>query len=309
MNDSKKPENIVHISEENLEASFRTLGPSMAVSKGHYELPSVAEVRDLDWNHMDHHHRHHVHQLYEETLRIARGADCAASLTRIRVGPFKFFVLVTDLRIKPGVFYQVFTIFNLIYVHTITRSIPGKGVGEKGALRTVRWYIVSPRWFKFLHPSINRKMDHINKAQNPQDAPVLKWRTDIRKKGFSFASDNPDYLNSNLLTMNVRYPKLGQIHRIPVENLPLDQVSIVSAGPIDLLVRRQADHKIEVWLRNCPHEGAPLETGILIGCEFKCPWHGLKFSALVLDQTSSSGKLANFEIKLSSKELVISGKS
>ncbi len=105
------PKDAVYIRPENLLSNFQALGKGVAVSTCRFELKTLNEVRDLDWNHMDQLHRLHVHHTYEESLRLIRARSFAVSLTRM--GPFKLLTQVIDIQLGPGLFYQGFTLLSL----------------------------------------------------------------------------------------------------------------------------------------------------------------------------------------------------
>jgi hypothetical protein len=175
---------VPHIKQENLVEQFKTLGKSIKVTYGKYEIAATCSQTDLDWNQMDQDHRPWIHSTYLSSLRIAITADAQLSVTRLkRFFHIPFFVSVADVRVGQGVYYQGFTIFNILYVHVVTRCQPGVHSGE--------WYIVSHPIFKPLHWFINKKLRDMNTEQNLEDVPVRDRRAELRKRGYSFAYENP----------------------------------------------------------------------------------------------------------------------
>src|SRR6185295_11988288 len=148
------------------------LGPGLAVTRGEYRFPAHCSVPDLDWNFMDHAHRRWVHGTYRDALRIYLHRDFSVSLTRVPLGPFKPLVLLTDVRLGPGEFYQMYCLFSLIYVHGVLRNSAEGTVFE--------WHIVSSRLLKFLHPFLNRKIWKLNHVQTAEDVPLRVRRAELR---------------------------------------------------------------------------------------------------------------------------------
>ena len=300
------PTDIKHISPENLVSNFQTLGNSLAVTTGHYEKRHSCEVRDIDWNHMDQLHRPAIHKTYEESLRLVTARSFQLSLTR--VGLFKFFVLVTDIQLGPGLFYQGFNLFNLLYVHCVIRMIPiseRERTDENMTLHTNDWYIVSHRWFKFLHGLISRRLYRINEVQDAQDIAIRGRRTELRRKGYRFGSDEPDFLNSNVVTDNVIPPKLVGVHRISLKGIAPTGLNRLSTGVIELLVRKNGDQGITVWPAVCPHEGGPLELGEVCNGTITCPWHALKQVGVTLTPDRPKEFLTRLQLSLEENELVV----
>ena len=290
--------NPLYIHPENLLSSFQRMGNSLAVTAGHFELKTSHEVRDLDWNHMDQLHRPCVHHTYQESLRLVVGSSFALSLTR--VGKLKLFTLVADIQLGPGLFYQGFTLFNLVYVHTVIQVLPEEG----GSRIVVDSYIVSHRLFKFLHPYLRRRLLRLNEVQNKEDAPIRDQRTQLRSKGYRFKYDHPDYLNSNTLTPNIMPPKLEGTHRISLKGVST-KLSKFPAGPIDLLVRSNSDQSFTVWTAVCPHEAGPLELGQVCNGNIICPWHGLSQEGVQLSAERPQGLSGELQLSLEGEELVV----
>lgn len=289
----------VYIRPENLAANFKAMGKSLAVSTCHFEILAPNELRDFDWNHMDQLHRPHVHHTYEESLRLFRGHNFAVSLTR--VGPFKLLTQVIDIQLAPGTFYQGFTLFSLFYIHVVLSSIP-----EAGANRMmVDVYIVSHRFFKFLHGILRRRLIRLNEVQNKEDTPLRDRRTALRAKGYRFGSDDPDFLNSNVVTNNVIPPRLKGTHRFPVMEMPLGTLTKISAGPIDLLVRKNENYTLTVWTAVCPHEGGPLELGTICNHVITCPWHGLRQNGVNVSEGNPQDLFGDLRVYLDKNELVV----
>ena len=288
-----------YIEPENLLSALKHRGGSVAITKGGFEIDHPCEVRDVDWNHMDQLHRPCLHQTYLESLRLAMGRSFALSLTR--VGKFKWLTAVVDVKLKTGLSYQCFTLFNLLYVHAVTEVQPK----EQGSRSTVTWYIVSHPFFKFLHGRLNRRLHRLQEVQNKEDVPVRVQRALLRKKGYSFGSDNPDFLNSNLLTSNVIFPKLSGSHRITLSSLRPADLNEVSLDSFDLLVRKNADQSITVWSAVCPHEGGPLKEGQVLNNHIICRWHHLRQEGLQLSAQKPQGSLGTLRLVLEGNELVI----
>ncbi len=298
-NDPEDWEKMRYVEPENLLSAFKNMGGSVAVTKGCFEADHVCEVRDAEWNTMDQLHRPCLHHTYLESLRLVTARSFALSLTR--VGGFKWLTVILDVKLKTGLAYQVFTLFNLLYVHTVIEIQPR----ERESKGIVTWYIVSHPFFKFLHGWLSRRLYRLNEVQNEEDSPVRLQRAFLRRKGYSFGSDNPDFLNCNVLTSNVIFPKLSGTHRISLPPLQPTDLNEVSVGSLDLLVRKNPDQSITVWPAVCPHEGAPLKEGQVLNHHIVCRWHHLRQDGLQLSTQKPQGSLRTLRFTLEGKELVV----
>lgn len=297
-----------YIRPEDLKSSFKTLNPSLAVTTGHYEIKARCEVRDLDWNHMDQLHRPALHKTYQESLRLVTGRSFELSLTRVSLGGFKFFILVTNIQLGPGLFYQTYSLFNLFYIHCIIQMTPLSERDRKNgdvSLLSSEWHIVSHRWLKFLHAPLNRRLYRINEVQNKDDTPVRIRRADLRRRGYRFGSDNPDFINSNVLIDNVTPPQLVGIYRISLKGIIETGLNRVWAGPIELLVRKNGNQGITVWPAVCPHEGGPIALGKVCNGMILCPWHNLKQPGATLNSVRTQEFLGGLQLSLEGDELVV----
>ena len=292
---------------ERLIESFKDLGPSEAITTGHYEVNSECDARDLDWNHMDQHHRTYVHNLYGATIRLVRAQNFALTLTQIPFLGFPLMVLISDVRLRPGLFYQAFNLLNLVHVHVVIRSLERIVSGQKRGFRTVDWYIVSHQFFKFLHGWINRKLSKINHIQNPEDFPLQEKRAALRSKGYRFDTDDPNFINSNVLKSNIIYPKLDRSYSLAIDAAKSKKGKHrVSAGPVDFLIELTGESELSVWLADCPHEGAPMEAGVICGDQIQCAWHGLRFGCVKLSPHHKNDYLNCFNLTLENDQLIVS---
>ena len=289
----------VYIQPESLIPNFQAMGSALAVTTSRYELKTPTELKDMSWNHMDQLHRNHIHHTYQDSVRLVREGSFALSLTR--VGPLKLLTLVVDIHLRPGLFYQSYTLFNLFYVHLVIEVHPE----EKGSWVTIDHYIVSHRLFKFLHPWLHDRLLHLNEVQNKQDAPLREQRVLLRGKGYRFKTDEPDFLNCNTLTSNVIAPRLDGVHRISLKEISSTGLEVISAGPIDLLVRKNADQSFTLWTAACPHEGGPLVRGKICNGTIICPWHGLRQSGIEMSPARPQGLLDNLQLNLEGNDLIV----
>src|SRR5476649_3091072 len=102
----------IFIDGDNIEAQLALIDRGMVVTRGFYETSSPGEARDLDWNHMDPHHRQYIHHTYGKSVRLCTGPDFQLSLTKY--GSLPFLLPVADIRIRPGFFYQCFSVFGVL---------------------------------------------------------------------------------------------------------------------------------------------------------------------------------------------------
>lgn len=298
---------VRRIAPEKLVASFRdALGRNTAVTTGRFEIESDCQVRDLDWNHMDQHHRPLIHHTYQEALRIARGNDFAVSLSKLYIWKFPVLVETTDVRLAPGLFYQTFNLFGIFFVHCVIRAVSQQTPQGERSKSIVEWHIVSHRLARMFHGYISRRLEKLNRVQNDEDEEIRARRAELRGKGYGFSSDEPDFISSNALTLNTRPPRLEGSHRVALADLPQSQLHKVAVGAVDLLIQRRADEGVIVWPGACPHEGSDLSRAKLCGQDIQCHWHGLRFVGTILTPAQHTGSVGALEVRLEGTELVVS---
>lgn len=60
--------------------------------------------------------------------------------------------------------------------------------------------------------------------------------------------------------------------------------------------------------RNCPHEGGPLDEGILEGGVLTCPWHGIMFDLATGDAVDEGGySITRYEVKVEDGSIFLGG--
>jgi hypothetical protein len=292
------PSSLYYLSADQLHEAISKFTTGMAVTLGKFELliPECS-LDDFEWNHMDQLHRPSIHQTYEKGIRLAFGENFAISLTQWKKWPL--FITVTDVYVKKGVFYQSMTLAGLIFLHCI---INVKQVDEQVQLK-VEWYIASHKWLKFLHKPLSKKLYRLNQRLQVEDAQIRNERFKLRKDGFQFKYDPANYYTSNMICANTIYPPLSQFASLAIEDFST-QIKKITCGGLDFLIQRVADEFL-IWPAVCPHEGGPLDKGKLCGKQIICPWHSLKFNAVVLSTTCLQDHKYGFEFKFATNKIHI----
>jgi len=278
------------IREDKLEESLKHLIPRACITKGSYSHPATAELRDLVWNHMDQVHRPFIHGTYGDAARMHIGPESAFSLTRF--GKFVIIPVFDGYHKKNG-FYQVLCLFGLIVIVIIIEC----NASEQGTRMDIDWAIASHRFLKFLHKPLDRKLRRLNEVQNDEDKIIRDQRVVLRKAGYRFQTDEPDFVKANVVANNVIFPRLGNAQSVSLDDLSEGEVKRVELKDRAYLVRRSGG-AIEIWPGICPHEGAPIEMRDVNGSMVKCPWHGLEFGRRVLDRSGASLTLCGARVSL-----------
>ncbi|OGT42935.1 MAG: hypothetical protein A3F42_06700 [Gammaproteobacteria bacterium RIFCSPHIGHO2_12_FULL_37_34] len=287
-----------HIKPETLEKAYQTFSPHLAVTKDSFEIDVPNLLPDMEWNHMDQLHRPYIHQTYEASLRIAVGKDFAVSLTRWQRIPL--FITISDIRIKPGLYYQIMTIAGLIVVHLV---ISMEEVDKVVHLK-IEWFITSHKWLKFLHKPLSKKFYKLNTRLQKEDHQIRARRYELRNKGYTFASDPVDYLTSNTIGCNTIYPALSPT-LIDIKDLQSNQLTKFSVGQHSFLIKKQ-DNEYLIWPAVCPHEGGDLSKGKTCDHhQIQCPWHGLKFTAVRLSMQEPRAARYGFEYRLTDQKIEV----
>lgn len=295
---NSKNNTIKYLTPDNLHEQLKTFTAGMAVTKGSFELVvKRCMLEDIEWNHMDQLHRPTIHNTYEKGIRIATGCNFALSLTEW--GKWPFLIQVTDVYVSRGLFYQSLTLAGIIFIHSI---ISMEQIGDDVKLID-EWYIASRKIFKFLHKPIDRKLFTLNARLQEEDEQVRQGRFDLRKKGYQFRSDAPNYFTSNQLGTNTIYPPLDEEAAILIDDVT-DYPSVKEIGGLEFVVKREKD-TYSIWPAACPHEGGPLINGQFCDTKIACPWHGLMFSPVVLSSASPVGARYGFEYSLRGNQILV----
>lgn len=255
-----------------LEGALLRLIPRAHISKGHFTYPGKSELRDLVWNHMDQNHRPYIHRTYGEAARLFVDPHGSFSLTRY--GRWPIAIPVFDGYFRENGFYQVMVLFGLLIVVNIIEC----NEDHRGTRMDVSWVMASHRWLRFLHPILSRRFTKLNDVQNREDDPIRDRRIELRAANYRFATDNPDFLNSNVIANNVQFPTFTGHHSIAIKDLPEAEPHRAEVGDRAYIIRRSGQ-QLEVWPGVCPHEGAVLGAADVAGKLVRCPWHGLEFGA------------------------------
>ena len=285
---STKKNNFRYLTPENLYSQICHFTSGMSVTRDAFELTvDNCTLEDFEWNHMDQQHRPSVHNTYEKGIRIALGEDFAISLTQWK--PWPLFITVTDVYVARGLFYQSLTLAGIIFMHSI---ISMEQIGDSVKLKD-EWFIASTRLFKFLHKPISKKLHKLNARLQDEDAQIRHGRFALRKKGYHFKSDKPNYYNSNIMSQNTIYPEIGHDVFIMLDGCGSEMLK-KSIGDIEFLVKKEND-SYHVWPAACPHEGGPLDKGRVCDSQIVCPWHSLRFSPVILNNQTPRGARYGFE--------------
>ena len=166
----------------------------------------------------------------------------------------------------------------------------------------IHWAIASHRLLRFLHPLLNRRLLRLNEIQNREDDEIRDRRVELRAAGYRFATDVPDFIKCNAMAHNVEYPPLAAPHSVTVADLPERRPHRIELPDRAYIVRRTGA-TLEVWPGVCPHEGAALAAGAIVGSMVKCRWHGLEFAARRLGPGDRPITLCGARLSLSDSKL------
>jgi Rieske 2Fe-2S protein len=270
------PQVLKYLPADRLAEHLKQLHPGMVVTHGHHESLVPGYVKDLEWNFYDELHRQCVHDTYHGLYKVRTGKYFSVNV--VRWGNLPIFMQVANAKIKDGMFYQSMTVLGIIMLHQVQR------ISQKAneVLIEVDWYTASHWAFRWLHGPFNGRLLRLQKKQDVEDNVEIRGRRrDLRDRGFGFATDDPDFVNSNRLTDNVRLPPLDGPVRIDLSNYAPNTVHRVTSGPIELLLRRKSGDQVEVWPSLCPHEGGLMHEKHLCEGQVVCPWHGRRFGPVL----------------------------
>jgi hypothetical protein len=269
------------IKPEQIAARLKKLHPGAVVSQGHLETKVKGDILDGEWGVFDLIHRIHVHHTYPNFIPLISSKDVSVLLTPWARLPI-FFQVVTA-RVGPGTYHQTFSVFGVLYCHQISRMTQ-QGDDIHVAMD---WFLVSHWLFKWLHYLFDRRLARLQTEQGAEDAPLRDRRLELRKRGVRFVTDEPDFINANDLSDHVLLPHGALPVRVSLTQGGDGDYRHVSAGSIELLVRKRAD-EVTVWPGLCPHEGARLDEKQLCEDRLTCPWHGRTFGPTTLPKGGSA---------------------
>ena len=286
------------ISIEDLDQQLSRMHKNSYVTKGSYTSHGPGTVVDYEWNHLDQWHRNYLHDAYHDALRIATSNDIAISVMAWKNLPV--YIQVADMRIARGLFYQTFSIFGLLLCFQIAR-LTQEGNQVK---MDIQWRTVSHRWLWFLHGPFNRKLKAVQAKQDGEDLVIRERRQKMRSLGFHFKTDEPDFINSNILTDMVIFPKLDAPLRSSTKGLKAGEKNRVKIGLLELYVMPK-ERGVEVWPAFCSHEGAEMPKEKFCDGVLECPWHGRKFKAVSLAPGQGTYRISNLALTLEGDDLVL----
>lgn len=184
--------------------------------------------------------------------RAAPGRRRACNV--VRWGGLPIFFQVANAKISDGLFYQTMTVLGVLYLHQFTRLTQK----TEQVLIEVDWFTASHWLFRWLHGPFNRRLLRLQRQQDREDNEIMRGqRLALRKRGYRFATDVPDFWNSNDLGDNMVAPPLGRVHEVPLSSLPETGYGRVQTGPIGFHAQRNGD-AVMLWPDVCPHEGGKL---------------------------------------------------
>src|SRR5262249_14621699 len=244
------PEVLKYVPADRVAEHLKQLHPGMVVTHGHHETLVPGYINDLEWNFYDELHRQCVHNTYHGLYKVMTGKYFSVNV--VRWGNLPIFMQVANAKITDGLFYQSMTVLGILMLHQVQR-ISQK---QDEVLIKVDWYTASHWMFRWLHGAFNRRLLRLQRKQDHEDNVEIRGRRrELRYRGFGFATNNPDFINSNRLTDNVQLPALATSLRIDLSQYALQKVHRVVKGPMELLLRRKSENQVEVWPALCPHEG------------------------------------------------------
>lgn len=287
-----------YIRAQDLDGLIKKLHKGVRISKGKFTSKTVGIVTDYEWNHLDQSHRLYIHDAYHDALRIATSKDIAVSIMAFRNLPI--YIQVVDMRIDRGLFYQSYTFFGLLFCHQICRMIQE----SDEVVLDIEWRTVSHWLLGFLHKPFNRRMYNLISKQNGEDKPLRIQRHKLRQSGVRFKTDEPDFLNSNVLSDMIIFPNETTSQKFSILDIPAEKITKVKLGTVEIYAQRD-DAAIKVWPALCPHEGAEMPESKICNGVITCPWHNRRFSPTLLTEKKGQLVMGNLEVSIVDSALTV----
>ena len=278
------PQVLAYIPVEEIPKHLAKLHPGMVLSKMHHESLVPGYVKDLEWNFYDELHRFFVHHTYDDKYKVMAGKYF--SVNTVRWGNLPIFIQVANAKINDHMFYQSMTIMGIICLHQVMRLTQKE---DDKVLLSVDWWTASHWLFKWLHGPFNKRVLKLQKKQDAEDNEEIRGRRlDLRRRNFSFLTDEANFINANKLSNHVKMPAMPETFRLELKDYSLGEIHRVECGVLEILIKRLDDINVEIWPGICPHEGAILDKKHLCKEVAVCPWHGRRFNKTVLNDTNKT---------------------
>ncbi len=296
------PQILGYIPVEHIPKYLKKLHPGMSLSHCQFASLVPGYVHDLEWNFYDEPHRQYVHHTYDDMYKVMMGKYFSVNIVRWKTLPI--FFQVANAKISDGLFYQSMNILGILCVHQVVRFIQQE---EHKVLLDIHWWTASHWLFKWMHYPFNKKLLQLQRKQNYEDnTEIRQRRTNLRQNGFSFITDNPDFMNSNTLTNKVRMPVIEKEFLIELHPYELNKIHRIQCGPMELLFNYKADNTVELWPGVCPHEGAFIGEKNICNGVAVCPWHGRTFTKVTLNDKKRHWRFLNVNVLFTGNCLKIS---
>lgn len=89
------------------------------------------------------------------------------------------------------------------------------------------------------------------------------------------------------------------------EDIPPDSRKVVEKEGRGIVIFNIGGDFLAVG-RNCPHEGGPLDEGILEGRVLTCPWHGIMFDLGTGESVDDGGySITRYEVKIENGSILV----
>ena len=242
---------------------------------------------------MDHAHRPFIHDTYNKNLRLHYTKNSATSLTFWKNLPI--ILHVNDFYIGKGLFSQTINLLGIIFIET---KLGLKYLSEYETRMNVDWFISSHWIFKPFHKVLFKMLLKLHNKLQDEDFIIRNQRASLRKTGYEFIDNQPNYISSNNMNLNVIYPKMNKPFKKPLVELPLDEDHSVYAEENLFIFNKKSDHELLIWPGVCPHQGGSLENCPISGNAKVCPWHGLNIPAIELKNNETNVNKYGFNFKL-----------
>lgn len=295
------PQVLKYLQPEQIPKHLSKLHSGMVITENTYESVVPGTVHDMEWNFYDEPHRQYVHNTYDNLYKVMTGKYFSVNIVRWKKLPI--FFQVANAKIDDGMMYQSMTILGIICVHQIATFTPKD---KHTIILNVKWWTASHWIFKWLHRPFNKMLLKLQKKQDREDNEEIRQRrVDLRCAGFSFTTDNPDFINSNTLSNNVILPDFISPTSLSIEAYSPNQIHSIKLGPLELMLKK-IEEGVQIWPGICPHEGALLDSKHICEGVAHCPWHGRTFNKRILNKNNPLWLFLNVKVDLSGTELIIS---